>query len=93
MPTGDSSGEYQALYNNDSYNTYANYRSALRLPLSGDFISYGSAYNQGSDGNFWSSTRSSDNYMYTLYLSTSNVFFSYGYDRYAGGSVRCVLGS
>ena len=91
MPTGDTSGEYQALYNNASYNTYANYRSALRLPLSGVF-GYGSAGRQGGYGVFWSSTRRS-NGMFDLYLFTSDVYPSGDDYRYHGYSVRCVLGS
>ena len=93
MPTGSSSGEYQALYNNTNYNTYANYRSALRLPLS-DYFGSSSAYYQSSQGRFWSSTRDNDRYMYYLYLTTSYVYPSnYNDPRSRGNSVRCVLGS
>ena len=92
MPTENTSGEYKALYDNTSYNTYANYRSALRLPLSGYFYS-GSAGGQGSGGYFWSSTRGRDYDMYYLRLDTSGVFPSGLNLRYYGSSVRCVLGS
>ena len=92
MPTGNISGEYQVLYNNASYNTYANYRSALRLPLSGRF-SNGSANSQGSFGNFWSSTRNSDNGMYTLYVGSSYVTPANANSRNDGYLVRCLLGS
>ena len=92
MPTGGSSGEYEALYNNASYNTYANYRSALRLPLSGYFYN-GSVSNQGSSGSFWSSTRYINNNTYRLRLSTNNVYPSDDDGRRYGNSVRCVLGS
>ena len=91
LPTGNTSGEYQALYNNSNYNTYANYRAALHLPLSG-YFSNGSPYNQGSDGNFWSSTRRSYNNMYTLYLRTSSINQANSDNRF-GVSVRCVYGS
>ena len=91
LPTGNTSGEYQALYNNSNYNTYANYRAALHLPLSGSFIN-GSPSNQGSNGYFWSSTRRNNNYMYGLYLNTSNIDPGYSYYRYFGYSVRCVYG-
>ena len=92
MPTGNTTGEYQALYNNASYNTYANYRSALHLSLSGYFY-YGSVDNQGSYGRWWSSTRN-DNYgMYYLYADTSSIYPANDYIRYGGNSVRCVLGS
>jgi hypothetical protein len=92
MPTGNTSGEYQVLYNNASYNTYANYRSALRLPLSGYFGS-SSVIGQGSGGTFWSSTRSNNYFMYYLSLDTSNVYPAISCSRTGGNSVRCVLGS
>jgi len=92
LPTSSSTGEYQALYNNARYNTYANYRSALRLPISGLFV-YGSASDQGSGGNFWASTRGYNSSMHSLRLSTSDVTPSGGGYRYYGYSVRCVLGS
>jgi len=93
MPTGKTTGEYQALYNNTSYNTYTNYRSALRLPLSGYFYE-GLAHGQGSYGYFWSSTRYNYNFsMYDLFLGTSSVNPPNYDDRTNGDSVRCVLGS
>ena len=92
MPTGNTSGEYQVLYNNASYNTYAKYRSALRLPFSGTFYD-GSAHNRDNTSLFWSSTRNNNSNMYNLYLSTGNVTPSYSTRRYYGYSVRCVLGS
>ena len=95
MPTGSTSEEYQVLYNNASYNTYANYRSALHLPLSGYFYNV-SAYDQGDYGFFWSSTRYNDYYMYNLYnlyIDTSGVYPSGYADPTNGYSVRCVLGS
>ena len=92
MPTGNTNGEYQVLYNNASYNTYANYRSALRLPLSGNFLG-GSAREQGSYCRFWSSTRRDDNRMYYLYLTPSLVYPVMNDPRNYGYSVRCVLGS
>lgn len=92
LPTGNTSGEYQALYSNSNYNTYANYRAALHLPLSGYFDN-GSPGNQGSNGSFWSSTRSSNNNMYRLYLDTSGISPALSNGRLYGISVRCVLGS
>ena len=89
MPTGSTSGEYQVLYNNASYNTYANYRSALRSPLSGLFRS-GLMYNRGSSGTFWSSTRYGNYYMYSLYVGTGNINPAYDDYRNYGNSVRCV---
>ena len=91
MPTGDS-GEYQTLYSNTNYNTYDKYREALRLPLSG-YFNDGSATRQGSYGYWWSSTRSSNSFMYYLYAETSGIYPANANYRYRGFSVRCVLGS
>ena len=91
MPTGNS-GEYQTLYSNSSYNTYTNYRSALRLPLSG-YFNNGSARNQGSNGYWWSSTRSNNGSMYGLTAITSGIYPADIDYRNVGFSVRCVLGS
>ena len=92
LPTDNTSGEYQALYSNSNYNTYANYRAALHLPLSGYFYN-GSPVSQGRYGYFWSSTRV-DNYgMYVLYLERSDIIPADYHDRYSGYSVRCVLDS
>ena len=82
----------EGINNNASYNTYANYRSALRLPLSGNFLG-GSAREQGSYCRFWSSTRRDDNRMYYLYLTPSLVYPVMNDPRNYGYSVRCVLGS
>ena len=92
LPTGNTSGEYQALYNNSNYNTYAKYRAALHLPLSG-YFGIGSPSSQGSGGCFWSSTRSNNNSMYRLSLGTSGIDPAISYYRNYGNSVRCVLGS
>ena len=93
MPTGGSSGEYKALYDNASYNTPANYRSALHLPLSGNFNN-GSALNQGSYGFWWSSTRRGNDDMYLLRADTSNIYPANNIGgRDNGFSVRCMLGS
>ena len=91
MPTGDTSGEYGILYSNSNYNTYVDYRSALRLPLSGTFLN-GSASDQGSLSGFWSSSRISNNNIYNLSLDSSNVYFG-SRNRVVGVPVRCVLGS
>ena len=98
MPTGGSSGEYRALttaltgistgdMKGDNYTTVVN---ALHLPLSGGFYN-GSPYDQGSNGDFWASTRT--NYVYTscLFLNTSTVVPFGSLDRTRGYSVRCVM--
>ena len=100
MPTGNTSGEYSALASEIYGSTgstsdataYANYRSALRLPLSGYFYS-GSANYQGSYGYWWSSTRNYNRNMYFLYANTSNIYPASNSNRGNGNSVRCVLGS
>ena len=100
MPTSKTSGEYSALANaiygsTDSTRdstAYANYRSALRLPSSGRFKN-GSANNQGSNGNFWSSTRIDDYGMYSLGFITNYLVPASYVDRDEGYSVRCLLGS
>ena len=95
MPTSKSSGEYQALYG--SYSSASEgqaeaFRNALSTPLSGYFDN-GSAYNQGSDGGFWSSTWYATNYMSRLRVYSGNVDPSSNGSRDYGRSLRCVLGS
>jgi uncharacterized protein (TIGR02145 family) len=100
LPTSNTSGEYPALAkaiygstgSTSDSTAYANYRSALRLPLSGYFYN-GSAYGHGSYGGWWSSTHYTNNSMYRLYANTSDINPAYGNDRRNGSSVRCVLGS
>jgi len=105
LPTSNTTGEYSALANAIYGSTgsiadataYANYRSALRLPLSGNFVS-GSMGNQNSGGGFWSSTRyesyERNRNMYYLAIGKPNGVYPSDYDyRYYGRSVRCVLGS
>ncbi|MBQ9017169.1 hypothetical protein IJ103_02940 [Candidatus Saccharibacteria bacterium] len=89
MPTGGSSGEYQALYTAYSSNA-TNFRSALSTPLSGHFIS-SSAPNQGSSGLFWSSTYYDGSGMYSLSVNSSSVNPTNYRDRSYGYSVRCLL--
>ena len=88
MPTGGSSGEYEALYT--AYNSdVAAFEQALSTPLSGLFLN-GSALSQGSNGSFWSSTRDDDNYMYNLRVHSSSVGPTNSYVRSYGNSMRCV---
>ena len=90
MPTGGTSGEYQALYNNSNYNIYANYRSALHLPLSGYYYC-GTAYEQGARGGFWASTRYSNYGMSMLGPNTNDVVPASVGNRNYGYSVRCLV--
>jgi hypothetical protein len=89
MPTGGNTGEYQALYAAYSSNA-TNFRNALSTPLSGDFYS-GSARYQGTDGDFWSSTRYGNNNMYYLGVNSSRVYPQFYGGRTYGFSVRCLL--
>ena len=91
LPTGSSSGEYQALYTAYSSNA-TNFQTALVTPLSGYFNS-GKASFQGRSGYFWSSTWTSTNNMYYLYVNSSSVYPSSSNSRDDGYSVRCLLGS
>ena len=93
LPTGGSSGEFQALY--AEYNSYALMRASIEnngaaFALAGLFGSSTPA-NQGSYGNYWSSTRSNVTSMYRLRLNTSNVYPAYDNGRYGGFSIRCVV--
>ena len=65
---------------------------AKALPLSGYFNS-GTANNQGSNGNWWSSTRDNNYNMYYLNADTSSINPTNYYYRNDGNSVRCVLSS
>ena len=91
MPTGGSSGEYQALYAAYSSDKAA-FVNAFRTPLSG-YFNNGSASGQGSYGYFWSSTRSDNVNMYGLSVGASNVGPQGSFRRYSGNSIRCILGS
>jgi hypothetical protein len=91
LPTSSSNGEFATLYSAYGSN-YADFQTALATPLSG-YFNYGTARTQGYNGSFWSSTWYNTNYMYYLYINSSNVNPSnYNY-RNDGYSVRCLLGS
>ena len=95
MPTGSSSGEYQALYatySSASEGQAVAFRIALSTPLSGTFLS-GSASGQAVSGVFWSSTSNNGNDMYYLNVSSSKVYPSNSYTRNNGYSLRCLLSS
>ena len=46
---------------------------------------------QGSSGDYWSSTRYNNSYMYSLNLDTSSVDPAGNHNRLIGYSIRCVL--
>ena len=89
LPTsGNSSSEFQALYNN--YSSSSALRSnPVNLTLSGYVRSSSRSY-QGSYGYYWSSTVNSDDSAYDLGLSASNVYPANYYGKYGGFSVRCI---
>ena len=88
LPTSGSGGEFQALYNN--YNSSSALRSnPVNLTLSGSVLG-NSRSDQGSYGNYWSSTINSSKYAYILGLNTSNVISAFSDDKLSGFSVRCV---
>ncbi len=93
LPTGGSSGEFRALYN--QYNSTALTRASIEnsgaaFALAGDFNDAAPA-NQGSYGNYWSSTRNDGTNMYGLGLGTSYVSPVSGSGRRNGYAIRCVL--
>jgi uncharacterized protein (TIGR02145 family) len=93
MPTGGSTGEYLKLaqkYDSDASNTNS-LQYNLSTPLSG-FYYYSSAYNQGSNGSWWSSTYYNSLNMYSLYVYPTNVSPNGNTNRNAGRSMRCLMG-
>ena len=91
MPSGGPGGEYQVIYNayTDGNNNYADFRTALKLPLSGYYNST-QVYDQGGVGYWWSSTFSNGNNMYRLRANTSSIAPQGASIRYVGLSMRCV---
>ena len=87
MPSGGPGGEYQVIYN--AYGNYTNFRTALKLPLSGSYYS-AQVYNQGSGGRWWSSTFYNGNLMYGLGSDTSGIYPQNANHRLNGFSMRCV---
>ena len=92
LPTGGSSGEFQALY--AQYNSNALMRASIEnsgaaFALTGSFYD-GSPKNQGINGVYWSSTYNLHTGMYDLYLTTSVVNPTSRDNRNVGISIRCV---
>ena len=81
-------GEYQEL--RSKYSNVADYKNALRVPLSGYF--YGSMQNNlGTDGFFWSSSFYGGNNSYRLNVYATGADPQSYYSRLNGFSMRCVL--
>jgi uncharacterized protein (TIGR02145 family) len=87
LPTGGEEGEYQNLYS--QYNSYADFKNALRASLSG-YFKYSSKNHQGSYGSYWSSTPVGDDRMYSLDVRLDSVPDDFTSYRTAGISIRCV---
>ena len=88
LPTGSSSGEFQALYN--QYASSALMQGDPGFVLSG-YRGGSSTNSQGSVCYYWSSTAYSANNAFNLYLSSSCVNpASSVNDRYLGFPVRCL---
>ena len=92
LPTGGSSGEFNALYS--QYNSNALMRASIEnsgaaFALAGSFVDAAPVY-QGSFGYYWSSTRYNDTLMYLLGLNTSSVYPANSYYRSNGSAIRCV---
>ena len=94
MPTGNTSGEYQALftaYNNNQIATDSgSFQQGLSIPLSGWFVD-GSVNYQGGLGFWWSSTQyDTVNVMYSIVVDDSHVFPAHYDILYYGLSLRCI---
>ncbi len=93
MPTGGDSGEYYTLaqkYGSDATNTNS-LQYNLSTPLSGRYSS-SYAYDQGSNGLWWSSSTFGDsNYMHSLEVNPITVYRSISHNRYYGQSMRCLM--
>ena len=87
LPTGGSSGEFQALYN--QYNSSASMQGDPGFILSG-YVGDGSVSGQGSLGYFWSSTVANANRAYSLSLDSSGVYPVGSSNKRDGYSVRCM---
>lgn len=63
----------------------------LSTPLSGNYNN-SSANNQGSWGNWWSSTYNNGNNMYNLNVNPTNVNPNNNNNRNNGNTMRCLVG-
>ena len=90
LPTGGSSGEFQALFNN--YNSIALMSDIPDFTLSGYYSSSpSSSRNQGSGSYYWSSTTDTDEEAkeFAIYVPNSYIGNSFTYKN-IGCSVRCL---
>jgi uncharacterized protein (TIGR02145 family) len=94
LPTGGSSGEFQALYNLTNYNSFDKMQAPITnggaaFALTGYYNGTKTSY-QGSQGYYWSSTRTNDTNMFSLRLHSSNLSPTYYNVRSYGYAVRCI---
>ena len=90
LPTGGSSGEFQALYN--QYGSSASMRNTTSGPgfvLSGARDGGNTIY-QDSNSYYWSSTAYNGTYAYRMYLNSSEVAPADKANKYLGFPVRCL---
>lgn len=90
MPTGDTTGEFNALFLTSAINSDAAlYREALSTPLSGHYS--GGVGLLGTRGYFWTSTIRGITNMYNVYVNATTAYLDDRSNRNYGYSVRCVL--
>ena len=92
MPTGGNAGEYSTLA--QKYTNTATETNSLQYNLSTSLSGYysgSSAYGQGSDGGWWSSTYIGSVSMYYLFVNPSYVSPGYDGNRGHGRSMRCLM--
>ena len=96
LPTGGSSGEFQALYT--QYNSAALMRASITnsgaaFALAGYIHNKTAPISHGSNGSYWSSTQSGNTDMYHLSVNAASVWAADYHSRISCYSIRCVLGS
>ena len=95
LPTGNTTGEFQTLYDLEDYNTNAKMRAPIAdggaaFALAGYFND--DLYSQNSGGWYWSSTRRKNAPgTYVLVVTTSEMNPVASNNRHVGSSVRCVV--
>ena len=91
LPTGGSSGEFQALYSLTDYNS----NGKMRAPITSGGVALtlsGSPANLGSWGFYSSSTRPDNSNIYVFTLNASGIVYPYAkYNRESKYSVRCIM--
>lgn len=91
LPTGGQNQEQYILNNSYTWQEYnSNYPREFN-PVAAGYYLFGSLYNSGINGYWWSSTAYNTTLRYSLDYGTSSGLYSGNYGRrYVGYSVRCV---